>query len=1459
MAAPDTTRPQGKTPWRRLLTRLLTAAALIFMVLLAAAGLTLGWLDSGAGRDWLVGRLNRELTASGISIGESSGRLFGRLVLTEVTLHDDRGLWLRIDDLGITWRPGRLFDRELAISELSAGSVELLRLPAGPADDAAPAGPFEFVMPRLPRLPVDIALDRLRLPAISVGEAAFGVAAALAGEGEAALVAGARLRVQLSLMRIDAPDERLTVDLDYDQGADRLIAAADIAGPPGGIFAAAAGARTGEALGLRLSGSGPLSAWRGDLAAFFGERARLAADIAIIARRVAIKGAVDLVDILPGNLAGLLEPRTSFTLDLDLTGKASVPLALALESAGGSLAVEGTLDPARAERLDLAFRLAVDDAGVLAGLAGELDFAAARLSGTISGDAAAPEFKARVDFDSPHWGAQVRAGQLGLDLSGHWLDGRLDAAVTGRAKGLVAADLEPLDPELALAGSYVPGSGRIRLDSARLDVNGLRLEARGGAADSLADMALAGGLEIADLAALPVATGLAGGFAADWQLDRSPDTPLRLAISGAGSALESGTALLDKLLGTTPKLELLAGLDSAGDLLVESLTLESGRLAFGISGNWATDEERADFAWSALVDPSGLADVVGASGLAGELALLGRLEGRLSELRLSAESQLRELDIQGFRLLDPHLVVRVEDLAGMAQARLDLDADSAFGALHAGAGARREADGGTLISDLLLTLGAARIEGGFRLAADGIARGRLSGSSGDLSALPESRRYGLRGDFALVVELDESEGLQAIHLDGSGTRLGVPVGESGGLEIEHLEISGDALLAEPRPVLDMTLVIGDARTGFTRLQTVAIRASGDRETLRVSGNAEGDWRGPLDLTGAFEWRGEAAAQAFDLELAGMVFGQPVALDGPARLELAGDGWQLAPLTLLIADGSLSGRAMRHGDALELSLLAEHLPLDLVNVVAGRLVPTGRLGARLDLSQQGGMAKGVLDIDFDEVRPALGGYLDTPAFDLDGRFELDGGKLALSAIADAGAGMHTTFSGSLPVEVDLVAGRFAIPAGAPLAGRFEWHGALAPLFELADFPQHEASGDVSAAIDIAGTPEAPEFSGFVRLAEGRYENLASGFVARDIDFEGAISGRRLDLRRLVAHDGDSGTIGGSGFVALDQGGAVLADVRLDLDKVLLARRVDLRATSSGELVFHSDGETMRASGRLLPERVEIDIARSLPSDIVTIEVVEINTSTAQEDARTSEDRPAAAPLLLDLSLTAPRRIFVRGRGLDTEWSASLRVGGTSRAPEIAGNAALVKGSFDFAGRRLEVSEGSLVFPGGTVIDPILHLAARETVEGLQISVTVDGPISSPSISLSSSPSLPEDEILSRLLFGESVADLTPLEAVQLASSLAGLSGGGGLDVIGAARNALGLDRLNVELGGEDDAGTRITGGKYLSDKVYFEVSTETGTGVTAGTLEWSLTRNLSLRSRVESSRKNSVSIRWSWDY
>src|SRR3546814_15756075 len=106
-----------------------------------------------------------------------------------------------------------------------------------------------------------------------------------------------------------------------------------------------------------------------------------------------------------------------------------------------------------------------------------------------------------------------------------------------------------------------------------------------------------------------------------------------------------------------------------------------------------------------------------------------------------------------------------------------------------------------------------------------------------------------------------------------------------------------------------------------------------------------------------------------------------------------------------------------------------------------------------------------------------------------------------------------------------------------------------------------------------------------------------------------------------------------------------------------------------------------------------------------------------------------------------------------------------------------------------------------INPNLDIEASADVTDLSATIHVTGTGLQPDISFTSTPALPEDELLSRLLFGSSITDLSAPEALQLATAVAYLqTGSGGLDTFNAARNATGLERLR-KLPARSTTGTR----------------------------------------------------------
>ncbi|HEX8256130.1 MAG TPA: translocation/assembly module TamB domain-containing protein, partial [Allosphingosinicella sp.] len=338
--------------------------------------------------------------------------------------------------------------------------------------------------------------------------------------------------------------------------------------------------------------------------------------------------------------------------------------------------------------------------------------------------------------------------------------------------------------------------------------------------------------------------------------------------------------------------------------------------------------------------------------------------------------------------------------------------------------------------------------------------------------------------------------------------------------------------------------------------------------------------------------------------------------------------------------------------------------------------------------------------------------------------------------------------------------------------------------------------------------------------------------------------------------------GRGSVGLASAAGYPIDIRLVFDRAQLARSDALGATVSGNVaVTNNAARGPLISGDLQLPEVRYQIVRQGAAEVIELQGVRRKGAPLVRPDRVAQRTAAPSIWKLDLRLRADNEVFVSGMGLESEWETDLRVGGTSNAPVVTGMARVIRGEISFAGNRFDLTTGEVQFTGSRPIDPQLNIVASGDVEDVTINLNIGGNATDPEIAFTSSPALPQDELMARLLFGGPVTELNALQVVQLGASLNSLrGGGGGLNPLGRLRSATGLARLRFL--GADEAtgrGTAISAGFYISNKIYLEVITD-ARGFTATQLEIALSKALSILAQAGTSGgATNVNIRYRKQY
>ncbi len=369
----------------------------------------------------------------------------------------------------------------------------------------------------------------------------------------------------------------------------------------------------------------------------------------------------------------------------------------------------------------------------------------------------------------------------------------------------------------------------------------------------------------------------------------------------------------------------------------------------------------------------------------------------------------------------------------------------------------------------------------------------------------------------------------------------------------------------------------------------------------------------------------------------------------------------------------------------------------------------------------------------------------------------------------------------------------MPANGPLSLQLRGAGRLENLADLLPLGEDRVSGQFATDIAIGGTVAAPSASGRLKLSDGRYENFATGAVLTNLQAEAVGDRDRITLTSFSAGDSASGSLKAQGNVVLTGPSGPTAALSATLTNFRVAARDEVVATATGTVSITGSLTAPKVAAPLTIDRADINLPHSLPPNVVVIKVTRINSKTGKQPPGAAPvAEPPALPATLDIKIDMPGNIFVRGHGLDSEWRGKLAITGTSAAPAINGSLEQIRGSVDFLGKTFTLTRGRIIFDGSDKLDPVLDIVAEASTADITAQVNIGGFASAPTITLTSTPVVPQDEILSRVLFGKGVGQITPGEGLQLAAAAATLAGGGP-GVLDRLRGGLGLDWFKLGSG------------------------------------------------------------------
>lgn len=1446
----------------RLRTRYILTVMLLLPLVLS--GLLLAALQVPAVRATLLRQLS-ELTANQplqIQIEGIQGRVPDAMRLERIRFADTKGPWLEINGLSLDWSPLALITGKIEIANLHVERVVLQRLPELPPPPAPETEETTTSLQWPPQLP-DFELQRLSVETIQLAPAVAGKALELSLTGAShsnhrADHSHMRLHLQhkdarspLLALWIKAKKELNLFDINLQIDDDQALLS-NLAALP-----------EPHPLSVSLSGSGSLNAWSGKLAMHASELVSLESDILLDLLekgRVELDGRVQaLGQTLPTAVASLLSNGLIFNTQIDgLKGDTISIRKLQLKTTDLMAEINGTIHP---EQDLMKLRL----------VANALDLENfSTLSGMTLAGSVGIKTIAQGRFDQPELQLSIKGQNMQLaDAHIAVLEAQLQALpgddrtfrLTG--SGQIRETTHPklsdsVDIVTWQLDSVIAGFEQITLR--RLDFSAFETKLNAWGEYNLARQQghVEAQLNAPDIATLPppLSTDSAAGAA---QLNIRLDIAeqwhhIDASIDASGAKLRGLPAPIDALAGETLKLETKLQFEPDKRLEVNALKLDG--LNFSINGTLLAGlpDGKLD-GWLSLnvMDLAPFSTTIGRP-VAGNLQSRLTLAGKVEAPRMSLKTAGNQLSIDERKLGEVVMEAELTDAREQSyEGAAKLYAIAPQGKL--------EATVDFLVGPIQFALNNIQISGpGLEASGQLVSNRTVIFPSGnlqikvvDLARLSPWLGRGYAGRLHFAFDAPADNLLQQASVTAKANDLRTPFGQ---LKQLQAKLNATDVVTKPRLNADVVVEGFSNAVGFgiTRLDA---KAEGPLDGLRISTNLRGRHQHKpvlLDThaTLAFETEGSKVEipwlQAVYDEIS-------VNLDKPIKVRTAQEGQiELDPFELSIADGLITAEGKLSSSSNQATIKGK-LPLTLLQTFGyHNFNGTTTLAAELTGTPTNPLIE--ISMQLTAFKPNTAEQ-KLPTIGLNVEALLENSMAHLQIGATGVAERPSEIQLKLPLSILLNPFLIELPVHGSIQGSANLALSMERLTQALALQDPVINGMLLAHFDIAGTLSEPSVTGSASLDQGRIISMLTGTFLENCKLDLIAQGRQIKLREFSAEDGKAGRLNLVGDMNLSELNRPVFNLRLDSQRAHLLQLPQADATLSGSIDAKGGLDTLSITGNITVDEADIQIPGATDSSIPELEVTEVNLTGVRKAK--SKNSKTTSNIGLDIAINAPARLFVRGRGLTSEWGGKLNIKGTATKPSILGDINLRRGRFEFLDRRFKLRKGLIQFSGATPPAPYIDLEAAAELTDMTAIVSVRGLAMRPDLKLSSEPERPQDEILSRVLFNRDIDEITPFQVAGLAAAANQLRGNNkGFNLMASLRKFTTLDTLEVGKD-EDSDDVSLTAGKYIHDKTFVQFKPGIGATISKLRVEHELYRRLSADAELEGDGGSSLGLKWKHDY
>jgi TamB, inner membrane protein subunit of TAM complex len=422
-----------------------------------------------------------------------------------------------------------------------------------------------------------------------------------------------------------------------------------------------------------------------------------------------------------------------------------------------------------------------------------------------------------------------------------------------------------------------------------------------------------------------------------------------------------------------------------------------------------------------------------------------------------------------------------------------------------------------------------------------------------------------------------------------------------------------------------------------------------------------------------------------------------------------------------------------------------------------------------------------------------------------------------------------------------------------------------LFQPATTQVTKLTGQMQANVHVAGTLDAPRLNGLVETTNAGFTVPATGVTYTDAIARLLFEDDRLLVDRFEISDNGRDRLVAIGELGIIRRSVGQMNLQISADgfQVLdnqfgdVEIQTDLRVT--GDVAKpHVSGEIMTDAGRVEVDQLLEELSRSPYRTEATV-ATETEETVAVQGTSVTNGLNLYDAATVDVRVVLPDDLVLRGRDMHASFSRiglgdmNITVGGDLRIrkapaglPDVIGTVTVVRGFYDFQGRRFEVLRDSQIrFQGSRPIDPALQVDAQRVISGVTAIVNIRGTARQPQVRLSSTPPLDEADVLSLIVFNQPINQLGQGERLNLAERAGGLAVGYlASPLANSIADALDLDIFEIRASGGINGQPSVALGQQIGSRLFVSFRQEFGSAeLSQLSLEYRINELLRLVSTV----------------